>query len=162
MSDTQDFYFVHFDPTMGDILNWMAIQQLNYEKLPLREHMLPVTKEQFDTMHNKGRWAVKDGKIVEWTPPAPVMPTEEEQLLIVRKGMTLTAFQLRAVLQQYGYLDTVGSFIAGHSDKLITLAWEHEKNFKRLSALITAIQNILDITDEGMDDLFVTGASIDG
>lgn len=95
---------------------------------------------------------------VEITPYVP--PPAEELLAEERAGMVISAFQAKAMLLQAGYWEDVAAFMAD-ADPVTRLAWETAREFRRLSPTILEIAEILEITDEQLDDLFRFAATIE-
>lgn len=73
---------------------------------------------------------------------------------------TITRFQARAALIQAGLLDAVEAAVAGANDPLVQLAWAEVIEFPRSSPTIAALADILGLTADRVDQLFITAAQI--
>jgi len=87
-------------------------------------------------------------------------PLEEIILNEWRQSAVVSTFQAKAMLLQAGYWDDVAAFMAD-ADPVTRLAWETAREFRRLSPTILEIAEILEITDEQLDDLFRFAATIE-
>lgn len=94
---------------------------------------------------------------VEWVhmPPDPAVLKEHE-----RAGMVVSRFQAKAALLEADLLSEAETAVA-QADPVVQLAWEEAVEFRRTSPAIAAIGAALDLTDEDIDDLFVTAAGIE-
>jgi hypothetical protein len=78
-----------------------------------------------------------------------------------RVPQTVSRFQARAALHLAGLLETIEGAIAISTDDMVKLAWNEAQEFKRLSPTVLAISAGLGLTDEQLDDLFITAATIE-
>jgi hypothetical protein len=60
-----------------------------------------------------------------------------------------------------GLLETIEGAIAISTDDMVKLAWNEAQEFKRRSPTVLAISAGLGLTDEQLDDLFITAATIE-
>lgn len=89
-----------------------------------------------------------------------VGPTIEEiDLGLWREMATVSAFQIKALFLQAGYWDDVRAYLAD-ADPVTQLAWDTAQEFQRLSLTILEIAEVLEISDEQLDDLFRFAATI--
>ena len=72
---------------------------------------------------------------------------------------TVSRFQAKAALHQWGLLEQVQDLVANSDDVLLKLAWD-EASFNRSSQMIANITEELGLTGEQVDDLFRTAAQI--
>ena len=87
-------------------------------------------------------------------------PLEEFMLNEWRQSVRVSAFQAKAMLLQAGYWEDVSAYLAG-ADPVTQLAWETAQEFRRLSPTILEIAEVLEISDEQLDDLFRFAATIE-
>jgi len=87
-------------------------------------------------------------------------PLEEFMLNEWRQSMRVSAFQAKAMLLQAGYWEDVSAYLAG-ADPVTQLAWDTAQEFRRLSPTILEIAEVLEISDEQLDDLFRFAATIE-
>lgn len=85
----------------------------------------------------------------------------ESNLLNKRSDMVVSSFQAKAALLQAGLLDNIVSYINNpDTDPMVKLAWDNATEFRRLSPMIIDLGKHFDLTDNQLDNLFVTAASI--
>lgn len=74
---------------------------------------------------------------------------------------SVTPYQLkRALLETNNLLATVEQAVAG-ADPVTQLAWSEAVSFQRTDALLLAMAQLLNISSETLDDLFILAASYD-
>jgi len=74
---------------------------------------------------------------------------------------TVTRFQALAVLAAGGYLDTVRTYMATlDQDNVQRLAWENATDWERSSPTLTALAQMLGLTDAQVDDLFIAASQV--
>lgn len=94
-------------------------------------------------------WLDPSNNINPHSSTAPVVPA------------SVSRFQARAALAQAGLLSTVDTYMSGlPADNIQRLAWQDATEFYRSSATVAAMASMLGLTDEQVDDLFVTAATI--
>ncbi|WP_373054609.1 hypothetical protein [Thioalkalivibrio sp.] len=87
---------------------------------------------------------------------APTVSIEQQ-----REGMVVSRFQAKAALSNAGMLATVQAMMDDPSTpEVYRLAWQDATEFRRTSPTLTAMNAVLGLTDEQLDDLFVAAASI--
>ena len=95
---------------------------------------------------------LKSGEeIIPYTPP---IVDDEAVLQNWRSSTEVSRFQAMAALYQGGYLDAVEAYMASTTDKFVVLAWNNAQVFKRNSTTVMALQAVLELSDEQIDDLF--------
>lgn len=91
-----------------------------------------------------------DGFPVAVDPPPPGPPT------------VVSRFQARAALHLAGLLAQVEALMAApETDPLARLAWTDAQEFRRTSPTLLAMASALSLTDEQLDQLFITAAGIE-
>lgn len=74
----------------------------------------------------------------------------------------VTRFQALAALHMAELLERVEAIIAApETDVLTRLAWQNAQTFKRNSQMVSDIALAIDLTDQQIDDLFVSAVSIE-
>ena len=74
----------------------------------------------------------------------------------------VTRFQALASLHLAGLLEQVEAIMAAPETSVLTkLAWQNAQAFKRHSAMVLAIAEVLQLSEQQIDDLFITAASIE-
>lgn len=85
--------------------------------------------------------------------PAPVPPVFVPQVV--------SRFQARAALHLAGLLEQVESLMAApEADSLARLAWADAIEFRRDSPTLVAMAAALSLTNEQLDELFITAAGL--
>lgn len=115
----------------------------------------PITEQQ----HANLLAAQSAGKVIEpdanGLPIAVDPPPPGPQQVVSR-------FQARAALHLAGLLTAVESMMADPAtDTLARLAWTDAQEFRRTSPTLVAMASALSLTDEQLDQLFVTAAGIE-
>lgn len=89
------------------------------------------------------------------------LPPEEIAAALTqwRATASVTRFQARSALHLTGLLTAVDAAVAG-GDTITKLAWADALNFERGSPTIAALASALGLTDEQIDGLFRTAATI--
>lgn len=92
-----------------------------------------------------------------FTPAQQFYPVENKADSVPR----LEAFQAKAVLAQYGLLESVQALIV-HPDTPIKvkLAWENAVPFRRDNPLVLLIASQLELSESLLDELFAVGSLI--
>lgn len=89
----------------------------------------------------------------------------EEQPPVIeppRIPQEVTRFQARAALYQSGLLETVEAEIAKpETDMMLKLAWQDALSFKRNSSFVVGMAAILELSEEQLDQLFITASGIE-
>jgi hypothetical protein len=111
------------------------------------------------TIDTERKIVVVTKNIVPFTPEEIEQAEHEEWLN--RVPQTVSRFQARAALHLAGLLETIEGAIAISTDDMVKLAWNEAQEFKRLSPTVLAISAGLGLTDEQLDDLFITAATIE-
>lgn len=89
---------------------------------------------------------------VFYEPEAPLTTVPQE----------VTRFQARAALYQAGLLEQVESIVTQpETDMMMKLAWQDALSFKRNSQFVLEMAKTLNMTDEQLDNLFITAGSIE-
>lgn len=95
-------------------------------------------------------WHMVDGRLI----PPPADPTPVPQ--------TVTRFQALAALHIIGKLVEAEAKMADPATNPLTvLAWRNEQTFKRSSSLVQDIGRLLDLSEQQLDDLFITASGIE-
>lgn len=99
-----------------------------------------------------------NGDLVDLT-PEEIGEYEAAQNVIPTVPSVVSMFQARAVLWQAGLFETVDAAlqIAGG---ISLQAWEYATEVRRDSALVNGIAEQLELTEQQIDDLFRTAATI--
>lgn len=85
----------------------------------------------------------------KWIEPPPYIP------------QVVSRFQAKAALLQAGLLTQVESLIASPStDPLVKLAWSEAVEFYRTSPTILSLAEMLDLSEEDLDELFIQAAQV--
>jgi hypothetical protein len=91
----------------------------------------------------------------------PMTPAEINAF-VKRPTMQLTKLQAKLALKAIGKLGAVKAYVASlPNDHDAALAWQDAQMFKRESGLLVSAAQALGFTDDQIDALFITGASID-
>lgn len=90
---------------------------------------------------------------------AEIETHEEWALRKKREAMKVTRFQAKAALMQAELLEDIEQAVGASDDPLIALAWQ-EASFERLSPFVAQMQQVIGLTDEQLDELFVAAAGI--
>jgi hypothetical protein len=94
-------------------------------------------------------WLEEGNTPEPYVPPPPPIPT------------TVTRFQALAVLAQADYLDTIWTYIDALPRSDITrLAFENATEWERTSPTLATLATMLNLTNEQVDDLFITASNI--
>lgn len=96
-------------------------------------------------------WTLIDGI---YNPP-PVQP------IFVPESVSMR--QARLALLSTGLLDTVNSIVAGltgDSGKAAKIEWEYSSVVMRNKGLVRSVQQVLGLTDQQLDDLFIAASLI--
>lgn len=93
---------------------------------------------------------------------AYVAPEVDEEAVLTawRESTEVSRFQAVVALYQGGYLDAVEAYMASTTDKFVVLAWNNAQVFKRNSTTVMALQAVLELSDEQIDDLFKNALEI--
>ncbi|WNO06053.1 hypothetical protein [Rhodoferax mekongensis] len=74
---------------------------------------------------------------------------------------SVTRFQARAALYQAGYFDAVTEIMSNPATPmLMKLAWQDAQEFRRDSSTVQALSQILGLTSEQVDQLFIAASGI--
>jgi len=93
------------------------------------------------------------GPIAPYVPPPPA-PAPVPQ--------AVSRFQARAALHLAGLLDQVNALMADpETPMLARLAWQDAQEFRRQSPTVLAMAAALSLSDEDVDNLFITAAGIE-
>lgn len=85
-----------------------------------------------------------------WSPLPVTVPQE------------VTRFQARAALYQAGLLGDVETVMSEpYTDMMLKLAWQDAQTFKRTSSFVLGIAKQLGLTEQQLDDLFITAGGIE-
>ncbi len=104
-----------------------------------------------------GEWAVWNRSHWTITAEEPLFP---EPVMTVPQ--TVSRFQARAALYQAGLFDQVETLMQNSETPMLArLAWQDAQEFKRQSPTVLAMASALGLTDEQIDELFITAAVIE-
>lgn len=78
----------------------------------------------------------------------------------LRAEMVVSRLQARAVLRQAGLLDRVDGMIANSGNGLMIDAWTAAIEFRRLSPMIIAMGEAMELDADDLDALFIAAADI--
>ena len=99
-------------------------------------------------------WRLVNGN---WLEPLPLF----EEDLSTNVPQLLTSFQAHAILSETGLLDEVTALINSPSTPIkIKLAWEHKLDWRRDNPMVSVIAQILNLSSQQVDALFIAGAAI--
>lgn len=141
-------YLLEGNETELNNLGWYTIQKVNVSFDGSTQFIADYTYEFTNNM-------VYETPVIQLKPAGPDPVTEW------RNSLRITPFQAKVVLYQSGLLDTVNTMMsAPEADPLAKLAWENAIEFKRLDANIVALGAAIGLTEEQIDQMFVTGATI--
>lgn len=74
----------------------------------------------------------------------------------------VTRFQALASLHLTGLLEQVEAIMAAPETSVLTkLAWQNAQTFKRHSTMVLAIAEVLQLSEQQLDDLFITAAGVE-
>lgn len=96
-----------------------------------------------------GTWDGQAFHPPESTPAAPAAPDR------------VNNSQMREALRRAGLLGAINGFIAGLGSEEAEIAWEYGNEIFRVSPLVQAAQAALSLSDEQVDQLFITAATIE-
>ena len=91
--------------------------------------------------------------VVDWVPIAAA-PAQA----YVPNSVTIR--QARLAFLQVGLLDGIDASIANGSDRALQIEWEFATEFRRDWPALLAIQQVLSLTDEQVDNLFTLAATL--
>lgn len=129
--------------TYGQLLGWY--DDSIHKEIPTPN--IEVTEEQWLIAINNGHNKVnQDGS------------TEYVALLVeIVIPTSITMRQCRLELLSQGVLDQVNTLLEGNAEALIE--WEYATTIERSNMLVTTIQNALNLTDEQVDEMFLSASN---
>lgn len=129
--------------TYGQLLGWY--DDSIHKEIPTPN--IEVTEEQWLIAINNGHNKVnQDGS------------TEYVALLVeIVIPTSITMRQCRLELLAQGVLDQVNTLLEGNAEALIE--WEYATTIERSNMLVTTIQNALNLTDEQLDEMFLSASN---
>jgi hypothetical protein len=83
----------------------------------------------------------------------------QESLINLRKNMSVTPLQIRRALRKKDLLNDIMTYINSSSEEIIE-AWEYAIQIDRMNPLIIEASNILGISDDTLDDIFVLASKL--
>lgn len=96
------------------------------------------------------------------TEPTDIEPIPAGGLLKPEVPQVVSRFQARAALHLAGLLEQVEALMQDpETPALARLAWQDAQEFKRQSPTVLAMASALGLTDEQIDELFITAAGIE-
>lgn len=101
---------------------------------------------------------VQEGFYAVEVEPVNYTQTWELRPEVVQVPQSISARQARLVLLSQNLLDSVEVVLA--SNRAWQIEWEYASEIERTHALIEAMQQALDLTDEQVDGLFINGAKL--
>jgi hypothetical protein len=100
----------------------------------------------------KGIWVLEDKTLPPVEDEADAPPTVPQ---------SVSRFQARAALFEAGKLEQVETLMAApETPMLMKLAWEDAQEFKRTSPTVAAMAAALSLTEEELDNLFISASQI--
>lgn len=112
---------------------------------------------------NDGYYQIELAKgeaLPEWAQsltPCPVITPPE----VVTAPQEVTRYQALAALHLAGLLGRVEAImVATETSMLIKLAWQNAQKFERQSQMVLAIAEILMLSEQQLDDLFIAASAI--
>lgn len=72
----------------------------------------------------------------------------------------ISPYQMRAVLVNRGLYQTVSDFISSSDNELLKIAWEYAVEIRRNSELVISCGELLNLTKEQIDDMFLEASQI--
>lgn len=95
------------------------------------------------------QWLAEGNVPDPYVPPPPPIPA------------TVTRFQALAALSRAGHLPAIRTYIATiDQDDIIRLAWENAAEWERSSPLLNTLAQMLGLTGQQVDDLFIAASNI--
>ncbi|MGE6778197.1 hypothetical protein ACQKFL_11215 [Vreelandella titanicae] len=83
------------------------------------------------------------------------LSNEEYELQHFRETATVSEFQAKQALDDFGYLDRVEALMADpETPKRTRRAWQLAREYRRLSPTVLEITQLLELPDEEVDELF--------
>ncbi len=85
--------YAYFDSTVAapsPVIGWYDTESLTYPTLPIAADLLALTAEQW-AERMTGQWAVSNGALVAYTPPAPVLTLAQQAQAALAAGLTVTS-----------------------------------------------------------------------
>lgn len=101
------------------------------------------------------------GQHGEISPYVPPVIDEVAILEAWRNRTEVSRFQAMAALHYAGHLDAIQSYMDTQADVVQKLAWNTAQVFKRMSTTVLALQPLLELSDEQLDDLFKFALTIE-
>lgn len=149
-----------FDPVSKVLIGSVGIQESPLEPghylLPPNctiKQPLPPTNGK-DVIFVNDTWSYVD--TLSQLPEKPANPIND-----IRETMVVSVFQGTAALLNAGLLNDVEAFFNSvNATPLQKLAWERVVVFERLSPLVISMGQMLNLTDEQLDQLFIEAAAI--
>lgn len=90
------------------------------------------------------------------------LSNEEYELQHFRETATVSEFQAKQALDDFGYLDRVEALIADpETPKRTRRAWQLAREYRRLSPTVQEIAELLMLTEEQLDELFKHALTIE-
>jgi hypothetical protein len=87
--------YAQYNPAIAapsPVTGWYDTDLLSYPNLPPLSDLLQVTAAQWTArMANPSGWAVSNGALVAFTPPAPVLTLAQQATLALAAGITITS-----------------------------------------------------------------------
>lgn len=85
-----------------------------------------------------------------------------EEVRRMRETLEVSPFQARAALASMGMLSQVDALMtAPDTPEVARLAWLHAQTFRRLSPTILGMAQVLNLSDENLDNLFLLALGIE-
>lgn len=97
---TQYAYFDATAPSPQPVLGWYDTAALNYPNLPDASNLLELTPTQWATRLT-GQWAVADGMLVAYSPPATTPSLAQQAMLAFGAGLRVTSASAPAIDASY-------------------------------------------------------------
>lgn len=101
--------------------------------------------------------ATGETTVREWTPEE--VAAREARLASMRKIAPITPRQVRLLLLSQGLLSQVTAMIE-QQDEATRIAWEYASEFRRDDPLLLALAAKLNISDQQLDEFFLTAAEL--
>lgn len=102
-----------------------------------------------------------NGQYGEISPYIPPVVDEVAILKSWRDRTEVSRLQAMASLHYAGHLEAIQSYMDTQADVVQKLAWNTAQVFKRMSTTVLALQPLLELSDEQLDDLFKFALTIE-
>jgi len=118
----------------------------------------PVTNELYADVE---AWIAEGNTLAKFS-GYPEIPMTAEQRQDWRDHATVSAFQARVALKRYGKIGQVRQLMNSlGADDETRIAWESATEFRRNSPTISALASQLSLSDQDLDNLFISAKDVE-